>query len=78
VGPGRGRHSFSPGSARTAGAPGCHDPAATAGNDIHATEVPVDERGAIIARYREVAGSHVGPCFTKLPDPKDHPLFKDD
>jgi len=34
--------------------------------------------GAIIARYREVAGSHVGPCFTKLPDPKDHPVFKDD
>ena len=43
---------------------------------FHAAEVPVDERGDIIARYREVAGSLVGPCFTKLPDPKDHPVFQ--
>jgi len=43
-----------------------------------AVEVPVDEREIVIARYREVAGSHVGPCFTKLTDPKDHPVFKDD
>ena len=28
------------------------------------------------ARYGEVAGSLVGPCFTKLPDPKDHPVFQ--
>jgi deazaflavin-dependent oxidoreductase (nitroreductase family) len=41
-----------------------------------ATEVPVDQREAIIARYREVAGSHVGPYFTGLPDPKDHPVFQ--
>ena len=43
---------------------------------VHAAEVPVDQRGDIIARYREVAGSLVGPCFTKLPDPKDHPVFQ--
>jgi deazaflavin-dependent oxidoreductase (nitroreductase family) len=43
---------------------------------IRATEVPVDQREAIIARYREVAGSHVGPYFTKLPDPRDHPVFQ--
>ena len=43
---------------------------------FHASEVPVEERGAIIARYREVAGSHIGPYFTKLPDPKDHPVFR--
>ena len=39
---------------------------------FQASEVPVDERGDVIARYREVAGSHTGPYFTKLPDPKDH------
>jgi deazaflavin-dependent oxidoreductase (nitroreductase family) len=42
---------------------------------IHTAEVPVDERRAIIARYREVAGSLVGPCFTKLPNATDHPVF---
>jgi deazaflavin-dependent oxidoreductase (nitroreductase family) len=42
---------------------------------FHAGEVPVEERPAIIARYREVAGSVVGPCFTKLPDASDHPVF---
>jgi deazaflavin-dependent oxidoreductase (nitroreductase family) len=42
---------------------------------FHAAEVPVDERGDIIARYREITGNLVGPCFTKLPNPKDHPVF---
>jgi hypothetical protein len=32
--------------------------------------------GDIIARYREVTGSLVDPCFTKRPDPKDHPVFQ--
>jgi hypothetical protein len=41
-----------------------------------AFEVPVEERGDIIARYREVAGASVRPCFAKLPDPVDHPVFK--
>jgi deazaflavin-dependent oxidoreductase (nitroreductase family) len=43
---------------------------------FHAAEVPVDKRGDIIARYREVAGSLVDRCFTKLPDPTDHPVFQ--
>ena len=45
---------------------------------FHASEVPVDERGAIIARYREVAPSSVEPCFRKLPDAGDHPVFRVD
>jgi deazaflavin-dependent oxidoreductase (nitroreductase family) len=43
---------------------------------VHASEVPVEQRGAIIARYREVAGNNVGACVTTLPDLKDHPVFK--
>lgn len=43
---------------------------------FRATEVPIHERGAVIARYREVAGSHMSPYFTKLPDPEDHPVFQ--
>jgi deazaflavin-dependent oxidoreductase (nitroreductase family) len=39
-----------------------------------ATEVPVDQREAIITWYREVAGNHIDPYFTKLPDPRDHPV----
>ena len=35
---------------------------------FQAAEVPVDELRAIIARYREVAGNLVSPCFKKLPD----------
>jgi deazaflavin-dependent oxidoreductase (nitroreductase family) len=41
-----------------------------------AVEVPVDQRSPVIARYREVAGRVVSPCFTKLPDTRDHPVFK--
>jgi deazaflavin-dependent oxidoreductase (nitroreductase family) len=41
-------------------------------------EVPVDQRGPIIARYREVTGRVMGPCFTKLPDVRDHPVFQVD
>lgn len=40
-----------------------------------ASEVPVAERGDIIARYREIAGTTVGPYFVKLPDARDHPVF---
>jgi deazaflavin-dependent oxidoreductase (nitroreductase family) len=42
---------------------------------FQAVEIPVDERQAIITQYREVAGKVVGPCFTKLPDARDHPVF---
>jgi len=40
-----------------------------------AREVPVAERGDIIARYLEVAGNSVGPYFVKLADARDHPVF---
>ena len=43
---------------------------------FHAGEVPIDEREPVIARYREVAGRVVGPCFPKLPDARDHPVFQ--
>jgi deazaflavin-dependent oxidoreductase (nitroreductase family) len=43
---------------------------------FRATEVPLDERGPIIARYREIAGSYVDRYFAKLPDPRDHPVFQ--
>lgn len=45
---------------------------------FQAFEVPVDERGPIISRYRKVAGRIVAPCFIKLPDPRDHPVFQID
>ncbi len=43
---------------------------------FYATEVPFDEWGPIIARYREVAGSYVDRYFAKVPDPRDHPVFQ--
>jgi len=43
---------------------------------FHAVEVPVDKRGPVIARYREVAGRVVGSSFAKLPDARDHPVFQ--
>jgi len=45
---------------------------------FHADEVPADQRGPVITRYREVAGRVVDPCFTKLPDARDHPVFEID
>jgi deazaflavin-dependent oxidoreductase (nitroreductase family) len=41
-----------------------------------ATEVPVAERGPVIARYREVAGKTVDAYWKKLPDDGDHPVFR--
>lgn len=43
---------------------------------FRATEVPVVERGPIIATYREAAGAAVKGLFEKLPDPADHPVFR--
>ncbi len=40
--------------------------------------VPVDQRGPVIARYREAAGRVVGPVFAKLPDARDHPVSRID
>lgn len=41
-----------------------------------ATEVPVAERGPIIAKYREVAGKTVTAYWKRLPDDADHPTFR--
>jgi hypothetical protein len=41
-----------------------------------ANEVPLPERGPIIAVYREVAGRTVKPYWEKLPDDSDHPVFR--
>ena len=41
-----------------------------------ATEVPADQREAIIATYREVAGRTVAAYWKKLPDDRDHPTFR--
>lgn len=41
-----------------------------------AAEVPVAERGPIIAQYREVAGKTVTTYWDKLPDDADHPVFR--
>ena len=43
---------------------------------IRATEVPVEERAPIITAYRRIAGLTVDPCFTDLPDPREHPVFR--
>jgi hypothetical protein len=41
-----------------------------------ATEVPLAERGPIIASYREKAGKTVTTYWDKLPDDADHPVFR--
>jgi deazaflavin-dependent oxidoreductase (nitroreductase family) len=43
---------------------------------VRATELPVDQRAPIIAAYRQKAGKMVGSYWAKLPDPKDHPVFR--
>jgi hypothetical protein len=40
-----------------------------------ATEVPVENRGPVLAAYRVKAGKTVEGYFAKLPDPADHPVF---
>jgi hypothetical protein len=42
---------------------------------FRATEIPVEQRPAVIAAYREKAGRSVEGYFSKLPDPDDHPVF---
>ena len=41
-----------------------------------AAEVPVAERGPIIAAYREANGRGVKGYWDKLPDDADHPVFR--
>jgi hypothetical protein len=43
---------------------------------IQATEVPVEERGPVLAAYRQKAGRTSEAYFAKLPDPADHPVFR--
>jgi|SRR6478735_6834056 len=46
------------------------------GRGYEASELPTDERGPVITRYREVAGRTVAPYWKKLPDDADHPVFR--
>jgi deazaflavin-dependent oxidoreductase (nitroreductase family) len=43
---------------------------------FQASEIAVPGRAAIIGAYRKVCGRTVEPCFTKLPDPSAHPVFR--
>jgi hypothetical protein len=47
-----------------------------AGRQMRAVEIPVAERDAIIAAYREKAGKTVEAYWKKLPDAADHPVFR--
>jgi hypothetical protein len=46
------------------------------GGAFESVEVPVDERGPILDRYRDVAGRAVAAHFEALPDAADHPVFR--
>lgn len=46
------------------------------GRRMRATEVPVAERDPIISAYREKAGKTVEAYWKKLPDARDHPVFR--
>jgi hypothetical protein len=48
------------------------------GEEFRATEVGVADRPPIIAAYRAVAGRAVKSFFDRLPDAKDHPVFRID
>jgi deazaflavin-dependent oxidoreductase (nitroreductase family) len=43
---------------------------------FRATELPLEERPAIIAAYRSLWEREVAGQFKKLPDPADHPVFQ--
>jgi deazaflavin-dependent oxidoreductase (nitroreductase family) len=45
---------------------------------FQATEIPAEQRAAIIAAYREKAGKTVEAYWSKLPDDADHPTFRID
>jgi deazaflavin-dependent oxidoreductase (nitroreductase family) len=45
---------------------------------FRSSELPVDERPPIIAAYRAKVGREVNAYFSKLPDAKDHPVFRID
>ena len=41
-----------------------------------AVEVPVADRPPVITAYRKVASRAVDSFFTRMPDPRDHPVFQ--
>lgn len=43
---------------------------------FRARELPVSERGPVIAAYRKKAGRAVAGYWRKLPDDADHPVFR--
>jgi hypothetical protein len=43
---------------------------------VTATEVPVEDRAAVIAAYRAKAGEAAAAAWAEKPDPADHPVFK--
>ncbi len=44
--------------------------------EYHADEIPVADRGPVIAAYRVKAGRAVKSLFDALPDDADHPVFR--
>jgi len=46
------------------------------GGSFTAAELPVDQRAAVITKYREVAGRSVASYWEKLPADADHPVFR--
>jgi deazaflavin-dependent oxidoreductase (nitroreductase family) len=55
---------------------GCELRSKSGAQQLTATEVPMAERGPIIAAYREAAGKSVTTYWDKLPDDADHPVFR--
>ena len=45
-------------------------------NSFNAKQVPVEQTAAIIEAYRKKAGKTVEAYWKKLPDDKDHPVFR--
>jgi hypothetical protein len=55
---------------------GCELRGKSGSGRFQATEVPVAERGPIIAAYRVAAGKTVKQYWDRLPDDADHPVFR--
>lgn len=41
-----------------------------------AEEIPTADRGPVLAAYQKKAGWSVADLFRRLPEPRDHPVFK--
>lgn len=48
------------------------------GEEFRATEIAIEDRPPIIEAYRAMAGRAVQSFFERLPDAKDHPVFRVD